>query len=336
MSIQFACRCGKRLKARDGQAARGTVCPRCGGTVGGPAPPPAGADAVPFSFPQATPPSAADRALLASVVRELEGPAARKAGRRARALEVRWYQCLWFPLLEWRLWLAPALALALLAGAAAFVLPRLPSAAPPALLAKGLFTFAGAVCLVGAVGFPCHFLWCALADASAGGNSDVAAEGLSVAGVLRSGLTLLIGFLAGPAIPAAGAGLFWLYAGDLAWIDRLILAELIAASVGYWLLTLASVAERRRLSDVNPLLVADLMYRLGWRAAVVTLVGSVLAFALGAAAVFGVRELHREDGVGLLWLGAFGLGGMYGGAFLFRLLGLWCYRTRTASDRMVT
>ncbi len=47
-------------------------------------------------------------------------------------------------------------------------------------------------------------------------------------------------------------------------------------------------------------------------------------------AVVGLRELHREPALGVAWLAAFGLSGMYWGAFLFRLLGLWCYRVRDA------
>ena len=36
MSIKFVCRCGKRLRAHDGMAARRSVCPRCGAPVGVP------------------------------------------------------------------------------------------------------------------------------------------------------------------------------------------------------------------------------------------------------------------------------------------------------------
>jgi hypothetical protein len=36
MSIKFVCRCGKRLRAQEGMAARRSVCPRCGAPVGVP------------------------------------------------------------------------------------------------------------------------------------------------------------------------------------------------------------------------------------------------------------------------------------------------------------
>src|SRR5262249_2727702 len=144
-----------------------------------------------------------------------------------------------------------------------------------------------------------------------------------------SGLIVLTCFFAGPVLFAAAAFFFWLHAGELRWIDGLILAELIVAAVGYLLMVLASVAERGRLRDGNPLYVIDLAHRLGWRAASVLALGSILLLAHGMLVLTGLQHLHTAAFLGWLCLLAFGLSGMYWGAFLFRLLGFWCYRTRT-------
>jgi len=60
--------------------------------------------------------------------------------------------------------------------------------------------------------------------------------------------------------------------------------------------------------------------------------GSALALAQGVLLVVAALELHRAWPVGVLLLAASWFGGLFGATFLFRLLGVWCYRTRPAEQ----
>jgi hypothetical protein len=351
MAIAFVCSCGKRLKARAEQAGRLTVCPRCGELVAVPSPRPADPDAPAPLTPQERrrlarlrgvapdseavtlpPPPAPERvaapadpgrSLIASWMRSLKEPAPRSR-RRRRPLEARWHQCLIFPLYELHLWVGPALILALLVGLVSLFLPRLASSGEAV---RGLFLFMVGLSVFFAVGYPCNYLGGVLADAAAGGNAE-SWSGHSPAAILKAGLAGVVCFLAGPIVPAAAAAYFWLHSGEGNLLDTLLLAELWVATVGLWLLVLAALADRGRLRDINPVGVIDLAHRLGWRALVVALIGTVLAYAGGRLAREALRYLHTDAAAGWALLIAFGLVSMYGGAFVLRLLGLWCYRTR--------
>jgi hypothetical protein len=139
------------------------------------------------------------------------------------------------------------------------------------------------------------------------------------------GVTWLACLLAGPVVPAATAFWYWLQCGDPTFLDWLILGELAVVAVGYGLFVLAAVAERGRLRDANPIRVIDLAHRVGIRAALVVLLGSALVLGHGLLLVLAAQELHRNVGLGLLLLVACDLSGMAWAAFLFRLLGMWCF-----------
>ena len=132
---------------------------------------------------------------------------------------------------------------------------------------------------------------------------------------LRSSLVWVACFLAGPVIPAALAFFYWLYGGAYSLVDWLIELELCSLAVSYWLFALVSVHEHDRLRDLNPVRVADLVHRLGYRAAVLAALAS--AFAL----VHGAFILSEPS-----WMQTGGacLSGMACATFLFRLTGVWC------------
>jgi hypothetical protein len=121
---------------------------------------------------------------------------------------------------------------------------------------------------------------------------------------------------------------YWLYCGDLKPLDWLILAELGLVGVAYWILTLLAVADRGRLRDVNPLVVADLAHRLGWRALAVVLLAALLLLVHGGALVFGVAEFHNAPVKGWLLLAGGWVSGLFWSTFFCRLLGVWCHRSR--------
>jgi hypothetical protein len=356
MSIKFICSCGKHLRARDEMARRRSVCPRCGQPVGIPSREPTypGTAAAPLtpaerlrlaaqrvatraaeSGTAAPPRPSAPPASPAGLPRDRVGTLmlALLAGRRApgrqrqRPLETHWYEYLLYPFHDGRLWVGPAGLLTALSAVVLLLTPRLLALQAEGAVARWALASAGLLGLF-AAGYPCNFLGCVLRSAACGDGSALRWVGHSVGGAMRAALVGLVCFLAGPVVPAAVAAAYWMQCGDPGLVDGLILAELAVLTVGYLLLALAAVSERGRLRDANPLSVIDLAHRLGWRAAAVALAGTVLALAHGLLAVVAAENLHREALVGLLLLAACWASGMFWATALFRLLGVWCYRSR--------
>ncbi|HKI32015.1 MAG TPA: hypothetical protein VKA46_09105 [Gemmataceae bacterium] len=362
MTIKFVCSCGKRLRARDEMARRRSFCPRCGQPVGIPSGEPThpGTAAAPLTPAErlrlgrrreGTP--AADSATVtlphprrpspsptAEVARDRVGTLvlALLTGRRApgkqrhRPPETRWYQCLLYPFHDWRLWVGPALLLTALSIAGVLLAPRLLLEEPGDAVPRWTLRLSAVLGLFLGVGFTYNFLGCVLRSAARGDTSPVRWAGHTLLAASGAAVVWLACILAGPVVPAALAVAYWLQCGDPAAVDWLILGELGILTVGYGLLVLAAVGERGRLRDANPLQVIDLAHRLGFRAALVTVAGSALALAQGVLLVVAALELHRAWPVGVLLLAASWFGGLFGATFLFRLLGVWCYRTRPAEQ----
>ncbi len=356
MTIKFMCSCGKRLRARDEMARRRSLCPRCGKPVGIPSLQPLHPGAP------ATPLTPAERLRLAAQRKEPAGaqlptaPVAPRSsapepvviprdrlgtailallmGRRTRPpradrpLETYWYQCLLYPFHDWRLWVGPTVLLALAISPGLLLVPRLLADAPADSRVREIVALCGVPALLLLFGYPCNFLGGVLRSAALGEGWAAHWPGHSVAGALRSIVVWLACFLAGPALFAAVAAIYGMQCGDPGAIDWLILVELGVLAIGSALLVLAAVGENGRLRDANPLRVIDLAHRLGLRAAAAALVGTVIVGAHGALAVVAAVELHRELAIGLALLVASWLSGMFWTTFLFRLLGLWCYRSR--------
>jgi hypothetical protein len=349
MAIKYVCSCGKRLRAPEKHAGRLHVCPGCGESVQIPplltsdserppmtpqerrrlaqlrdeAPPPAPVAAE--ESPRKT--EVLDRRLMARLARGLKKPTLRP--RQRRALETHWYQCLLFPLVEWRLWLGPAIVLLAPFLVAALVLPQAAAFLKEASLASIAVSVTYALIGFLAVGLPCDRFWRALNDA-ARGEPGLDARGSFPLPLLKSATIWLVCYLAGPIIPALGLLFFGMEAGDLRWFDWVIVGLLFVSTVGSLLMVLGSFAESG-LRGLNPVAVIDLTHRLSYRAWILTLVGSAIVVAHGALAVLGMEQLHAQPGVGAIILGVFGLSAMYSGGVLFRLLGHWCHRTRVLS-----
>jgi hypothetical protein len=82
-------------------------------------------------------------------------------------------------------------------------------------------------------------------------------------------------FLAGPALLLAASVWFWVNAGTLEWVDRLLLWQLwLAAGVG-WAYLLLAVDARGRLRDAHAAAVAPLVRREGWSAFVFPILGGL-------------------------------------------------------------
>jgi hypothetical protein len=244
-----------------------------------------------------------------------------------RQLETHWYQCLQYPFASLPLLLGLAFALTVLTGGTALVLPEVLDAPPqpPWLL---LLYLPGLVAPLVIVGNPCAWLLSVLTSAAAGEVKHVDWPGGNLRLAL-AGVAIWLGcFLAGPVVLAAAAVLYAIRCGDPDLWDWLILAELGIGTVGYWLLALLAVSRGSGLQDANPVRVAELAHRLGYRAVVAVLGAAVLVLSHGTALLVALQELHREPGLGWLWLAGCWSGSLFGAVFLFRLLGVWCHRAQ--------
>jgi hypothetical protein len=331
MTIKFACSCGKRLRARDEMARRRTVCPRCGQPVGVPSGEPARLTPAEQQRRAARRADASDPAAPRDPVGAMMLallPGRRSSGRRGPGPSgERWSDYLTYPLREWRLWAGSAGLLTVLSVAGLGLAPVMLVTADGGATARWVPWLVAPLALWVA-GYPCNFLRHVLRAAASGGGAEVRWPGAAVGPALAGALIWIGCFLAGPVLFAALATVYWVECGDPGLVDWLILAELAFLTVGYYLLVLAAVSERGRLRDANPLHVIDLTHRLGWRAGVVALAGGVLVVGHGLLGVVAAEQLHQSTALGILLLAAGWLSGLFWATCLFRLLGVWCLRSR--------
>jgi hypothetical protein len=356
MSIKFVCSCGKRLRARDEMAARRSMCPRCGAPVGVPSmrPTHAGTAAAPmtpeerrrrrlaspslndpFSHAPDTTFPANPSTQIAAAPPPPPPPAAALTDRklirrlrRVRHLEAHWYQCASYPFSFLRTLLALMWALTLLSAGIVLLIPemhRLAAMAPEQWLVY-------APCLlvpVGLICYACGSVECALTSALAGQGRGAYYSIRQIGLILRSGFRWLFCFLAGPVVLLVLAFYYWLNAGDFTNLDWLVMGELGVLGFAYWLLAVVAITESNRYRDANPVAVLRLIDRLGYRAAVPVLLAPVVLMAHLYAGFSALMQLHRHALAGLLLLACCWGSVLFFTTFLFRLLGVWCYRTPT-------
>jgi hypothetical protein len=177
------------------------------------------------------------------------------------------------------------------------------------------------------ISYACGSVECALTSALAGQGRGVYYSMRQVGLALRSGMRWLFCFLAGPAALIVFAGYYWLNAGDLTQLDWLILGELGVVAIAYWLLAVVAITESNRFRDANPVAVLRLVDRLGYRAAVPVLLAPIVLLAHVYVGFWALMQLHQHALVGLLLLACCWGGVLFFATFVFRLLGVWCYRT---------
>jgi hypothetical protein len=349
--IKFVCGCGKHLRARDDMAALRTFCPRCGKMVGVPSLKPAHPGAAGPMTPAervrharqrgaapepaapavelAPPPAAGPAGPGAAPVPPARGK--RRRRRAARPLGGDWRESLLYPLRAWRLFLGLAVAMTVLSACVAVFLPRMLAEPPSEPRALVVFYLSAVQFVVLLLGVPCVFLEWVL-SASVGGGVDLIPRSRNpLLSILLSGARWLACFLAGPCLFAATGWLYWLNCGDPGLLDCLILAELGAVAVAYWIYALLAVHDRGRFRDLNPLAVADLAHRMGWAALAVVLAAALLLLGHGLLLIAGVDWVHGSPLTGLLTLAAGWMSGLFWGAFFCQLLGGWCRRSRQAA-----
>jgi hypothetical protein len=171
---------------------------------------------------------------------------------------------------------------------------------------------------------------CALTSALAGGGPGLYWPGWRASLALKSGLRWLVSSIAGPFFLLLLAGYYWLYGGDLLVLDWIIVTELGVIAVAYWLLMVVCTNENNSLFAANPVSVSRLIQRLRLRAVVPILVVPALVFAHAVTGFFAAEKLHDSLILGWLMLAACWWSGLFCALFVFRLLGVWCYRAPTA------
>jgi len=178
------------------------------------------------------------------------------------------------------------------------------------------------------LGYGSGFLDCVFASAMAGEVGYVRWPGRDINLALKSGAKWLICFLAGPVVPAGASLLYWIYCGDLAFLDWLILTELNILALGSWLLLLLAVNQHDRLSDLNPVRVVEMIHRVGHRLMAWAVFASVLMLAHGWWACAALEKVHHDFASGWLLLLLSWVSGMFFATFLFRWVGVWFYGDR--------
>jgi hypothetical protein len=351
VSIKFICSCGKHLRARDQMAARRSKCPRCGEPVGIPSlrPTHAGTAAAPMTpqerrrlnsnkptaitnEPKALATGSPSLTLPARSPSSKDETRSRKPReRRRRQLEQHWYQCLAYPLLNWIAILILSLILSLWMTGLVLAIPKLPRLSEMSLQ-DGFPWIASVLGLILMAAYAYATVECALTSALGGDGPGSYGPSWNPTLSFKSGLRWLICFFAGPIFLIAVAVYYWFYGGDLEVLDWAILAELGVAAAAYWLLAIVSANERNRLRDANPLRVAQLVHRLKHRALVPILIAPALLVAHVLLALLAVATLHQNVFEGWLLLAFCWCSGLLWSAFLFRLLGVWCYRSPPLSS----
>ncbi len=328
-------------------AARRSMCPRCGKPVGIPSmrPTHAGTAAAPMTpqerlrhrlddpfahAPDTTFPTNSSTQIAAAP--PPEPPAAltdRKLARRLRRirhLEAHWYECVSYPFFSLRALLSLMWALTLLSAGIVLLIPELHRFA--GMTPNEWLLYAPALLIpVVLISCACGSVECALTSALAGQGRGAYYSIRQLGLILRSGFRWLFCFLAGPVVLIVLAFYYWLNAGDFASLDWLILGELGILAFGYWLLAVVAITESNRFRDANPLAVLRLVDRLGYRAAVPVLVAPVVLMAHLYVGFWALIQLHHHALTGLLVLACCWGSILFLGTFLFRLLGIWCYRT---------
>jgi hypothetical protein len=348
MSIKFVCRCGKHLRARDEMASRRSRCPRCGAPVGIPSLQPThrGALLGPMTLAdrqrtaQATlapancsPEKASSSELTSRDVPPAgrgrqAGPPSRLNWRSRRWVETHWHQCLLLPKGAWPLLLGLACVMTVFSGGLTLYLPAL---IKDLRALDSWFLWLAWPCLLiplTILGYSSAFLDGVFASAVSGEVGHVAWPGRNLVLGLHSGVRWLTCFLAGPILPAGLSILYWIHAGDLGLLDKLIVAELNILAIAVWFLLLLSLNYYERLRAVNPVCVLGLIRRLGHRLVGRALFAAVMLLALAWSGSVGLEKIRHDVPQGWLWLFLSWTTGMFFASFVSRWIGVWFYWDR--------
>jgi hypothetical protein len=327
-STMLVCSCGMTLKAAGARPGRVGKCPRCGALLTVPEGPVAagyGVDpeaAVRPSFHSSpTLETSAPLRIKRTKLSADHGPVAPPKG-----LEKRFRESLGYPLWSWS-------SVAILA-----FLPPILSAvsAPLTVLHRVLtggtpFSVAGLVLMIpftiGGIfvwGYFLVFLSHVLTSSAFGERLPPRSPTFSDDDVFRVLGRWFWATLAGFAIGFVPAVAYWIQCGEIDWMDRLMLINLIAIGMAYaQMAVLAALLHDDPLAS-NPITVIGAIVRVGWDYAAISLLGGGFAIAMGGLLLLFLEASGSMFSVVLIWL--FWLIFVYGAMFVLRCQGLFCYR----------
>lgn len=366
--IRLVCICGKHLRARDEASLRRAVCPSCGcpvgksrihddaatgeskpltmkdGPLGG-----VGYVVVPLweegqssrrevprykvvtveesTVPPAFPNLHEDVSAAPDVQLCARDKNRKRTRRRSKELNTSLEETLLFPLLCWR----SVLFLALVLGFVVFCARAILANSNPDLLWVKLIA-AFSVALFGVA--YCGGYWMVVFRTTMRGEDSVVLwHGWASRDVFIHMLRCLVCFFAGPAWLLAIAGYYWFNGGDLALLDKLILAELTVAALMYWLFSLTAVTADNSIRSILPTGVVGLLQRLGWRASLLASMAVILATLLLAGACLYSLTTLSENGWSWLLLVTCCAGSQVFLALFSRWLGVQCFLAERAARR---
>jgi hypothetical protein len=155
----------------------------------------------------------------------------------------------------------------------------------------------------------------------------------SIDAVLRGTAQWTACFLAGPAFLLAGAATYWVSVGDPSLVDEIILVELMALSIGWFLAGLVSTTGSGRFWQFHLAAILDTATSQIGRFVVTSLVGMALIYGFARFGLFAIARVHLAAFEGSLWLGLFWFAALASAAFSFRRLGLRHHRPVQAVPR---
>jgi hypothetical protein len=366
MSIRFACKCGKHLRAGDTMAGRHTLCPKCGALVAIPTAEQAAAGAalpraVPSAndtAPKAPLPTDQDDAeeigpVLVRVRRRNDadpnqfrksiwmpldperGPPVEKMPRPKRVsarrryvwqLETHWYQSLTYPFRAWRALTALGLAQAALLVWTAHLIPRMNAGPPPPAIEYPCFALA--VFLLGT--YTVGLFDCVLSSAGAGEYRVVRFPGIDLG--IVSATSWVLCFLAGPIVPALVGLWYWHDCGDPDLVDWIILFELSGVTFAYWLVQILAARESGGWI-ASPESVVERLARMGPRWLLAAAGPSLLGYISLKYLLGGMAHWHASGLLGLPRLLTAAVFCLFAAVILLRVIGVWSYRSRTPQEQ---
>jgi hypothetical protein len=359
MSIRFACKCGKHLRAGDTMAGRHTLCPKCGALVAIPtagqaiagaasARPQTAAPDVPSSQAEASDDAEEIGPILLRVRRRNDkdpnqfrksvwvpidpdrGPPPEKLPKPVRTtrrrynwqLETRWYQSLPYVLRARIVLSSLSVAQAGLVLWAAVLLPKI-NAGTQEFPTTEVMAFAAAA--TAAAIYTLGLFDCVLSSAAAGEYRFFAYPGADLG--IRGFASCMLCFLAGPLLPALFGLIYWLRCGDPDSLDWIIIAESAGVTFAYWVFEIIAARETGAWL-ASPIDAASILTRLGPRSLVVAAGLPGLGYLYARLVLAGLVRWHTGGLASLPYLVGAQFTLVFGATFLLRVIGVWSYQRR--------
>ncbi len=328
--LTLICECGMRLKAPGAVPGRVGKCPRCGSLLKVP-------DAPPAAKPVAVAPGVDTFVDSRPRKRPGRAPAARPSSDGLLAgpkrPETRLVVSLGYPL-----WNATGL------GILAFFPPMLwfltlpLFTIVPTMASGSAYSVLGFVLIVplglilGVVGgHVLLFFGQVLTTSAAGEVAQPRPPGWGLSEIARGlrlwACALAIGGVVGGLPPL----LYWMNCGDVDWLDRIVLVDLIVPGMAYAQMALLAALLRESALAANPVTVCRAIVRAGWAYIGPCATAGSCLLAVGAL-FLGVLKIENPPGQAVAFWASWVVA-LYAAMVVLRRLGLFCFRRAIFDDR---